>query len=159
MAESYINEGMTAVTPCIFMENAAEAIGFYVENFGAEEVLRLDGPGGGVMHAEIAVGGARIMLGEANPDWGTASPKTLEGRPSSVFIYVPDVDATMKKAEGNGATIVEDAEDRFWGDRLGRIIDPFGHMWGIATHVEDVPPEEMQKRTEAVMKEMAEAGG
>ena len=159
MADSYINEGMTAVTPCLFMEKAADAIDFYVENFGAEEVMRLEGPGGGIMHAEIAIGGARIMLGDANPDWGTASPKDHEGRSSSTFIYVPDVDAAMKKAESNGATIVEDPEDRFWGDRLGRIIDPFGHMWGIATHVEDVPPEEMQKRTEAVMKKMAEAGG
>ncbi len=159
MADSYINEGMTAVTPYLSMENAAGAIDFYVENFGAEEVTRMDGPGGVIMHAEIAIGGARVMLSDANPEWGTVSPKNLDGRSSSTFIYVPDVDAVMTKAEGNGATIVEGPEDRFWGDRLGRIIDPFGHMWGIATHVEDVPPEEMRKRTEAFMKEMAETGG
>ena len=159
MADSYINEGMTAVTPYLFVEKAAEAIDFYVENFGAEEVTRLEGPGGSVMHAEIAIGGARIMLSDANPDWGTVSPKDLDGRSSSTFIYVPDVDAVMKKAEGNGATIVEGPEDMFWGDRHGRIMDPFGHMWGIATHVEDVSSEELQKRTEAFMKEMAEAGG
>ncbi len=159
MADSYINEGMTAVTPYLFVEKAAEAIDFYVENFGAEEVTRMSGPGGVVMHAEIAIGGARIMLGDANPDWGTASPKDLDGRASSTFIYVPDVDAVMKKAEGNGATIVEGPEDMFWGDRHGRIIDPFGHMWGIATHVEDVSPEEMRRRTEAFIKEMAGPGG
>jgi len=151
---NYIADGMSAVTPYLIIEGANDAIKFYETVFGAVERMRMDGPGGSLMHGEIEIGGAPIMLADANPDWGSQSPKQLGGTPVSTFIYVPDVDATMKLAEDNGATVVEADQDMFWGDRMGRIVDPFGHAWGIATHVEDVPEEEMAQRQEAAMKEM-----
>lgn len=150
----HIAEEFTSVTPYLIVDGAGEAIAYYEKVFGATERLRMDGPGGSIMHAEIDIGGSVIMLGDANPDWGFKSPKELGGTPVSVFVYVPDVDATMAAAVANGGSEKSAAEDMFWGDRLGKIIDPFGHEWGVATHVEDVAPEEMAKRQEAMMKEM-----
>lgn len=155
MPSSYIADGFTAATPYIYLKDTNAAIAFYTKAFGATERSRMEGPGGSIMHAEIDIGGAVVMLADANPDWDMRTPDELGGRSGSVFIYVPDVDATMAKVVENGGTVTEEAKDMFWGDRFGQIIDPFGHKWGIATHVEDVAPEDMAKRQEAWMKEMA----
>lgn len=155
MVKSHIADGFSSVTPYIFVDDSRAAIEFYKKVFDAEERSIMDGPGGSVMHAEVAIGGAVVMMADANPDWDMKSPATLGGRSGSVFIYVPDVDATVATALENGATQTQDTEDMFWGDRFAQIQDPFGHKWGIATHVEDVAPEEMAQRQEAWMKEMA----
>lgn len=155
MPSSYISDGMTAVTPYIYLKDTKAAIAFYTTAFGATEGTRMDGPGGVIVHAEISIGGAMIMMADANPEWEMKTPDELDGRSSSIFIYVPDVDATLAKAAENGGTIAQEATDMFWGDRVGQVVDPFGHKWGVATHVEDVAPEEMAKRQEAYMKEMA----
>ncbi|MDA0239542.1 MAG: VOC family protein [Proteobacteria bacterium] len=155
MPSSYIADGFTAATPYIYLKDTNAAIAFYAKAFGATERSRIEGPGGSIMHAEIDIGGAVVMLADANPDWDMRTPDELGGRSSSVFIYVPDVDATFVKVVENGGTIAEEAKDMFWGDRFGQIVDPFGHKWGIATHVEDVAPEDMARRQEAWMKEMA----
>ena len=155
MPISYISDGFTAATPYIYLKDTNAAITYYTEAFGATERMRMEGPGGSIMHAEINIGGAVVMMADANPEWGMRTPDELGGRSSSVFIYVPDVDATLAKAAEHGGSIAQEAEDMFWGDRVGHIVDPFGHKWGVATHVEDVPQDEMMKRQEAWMKEMA----
>ena len=152
---SYISEGFSAVTPMLIVESAAKAIDYYKSVFGATERLRMEGPGGSIMHAEIDIDGAIVMLTDANPEQGSKSPGDLGGSPQSLMIYVPDVDATIKNAVGEGSTETMPATDMFWGDRMGRITDPFGHSWSVGTHVKDVPEDEMAAAQEAWMKEMA----
>jgi PhnB protein len=150
-----IPEGYHAVTPYLCIREAEKALDFYARAFGAKEKVRMPGPDGKVMHAEILIGDSMVMLGEENPQQNAKSPLAFGGTPVSIMLYVPDVDAVFKKATTAGAKADAPPADMFWGDRYGKLTDPFGHSWGIATHVEDVTPEEMKKR----MAAMAPAGG
>jgi PhnB protein len=141
-----IPDGYTAVTPYLTIKGAAKAVEFYKKAFGAEEVLRMDMPDGKIAHAEISIGGARIMLHDEAPDWNALSPQTIGDSGSSVMLYVNDVDAVVKRAADAGATVTMPVADQFYGDRCGNIKDPFGHKWSIATHIEDVEPDEIRRR-------------
>jgi PhnB protein len=150
-----IPEGYYTLTPYLAIKNAAEAINFYKKAFGAEEITRMPGPDGKtVMHAELQIGSSRLMLSEECPGMAS-SPKTLGGTPVTVHMYVPDVNATFDRAIQAGATAVMPPQDMFWGDRFGKVTDPYGHAWSIAQHVEDVAPEEMAKRAQAFNEEWA----
>jgi PhnB protein len=143
------------VTPALVVDGAAKALEFYAEVFGATERMRVPGPGGTIAHAEIEIGDSVVMVEDASPFMGTNAPPTggLDGSPVGLFIYVEDVDAVMDLAIKLGATQERPATDQFYGDRDGHIIDPFGHRWTVATHVEDVPPDEMVRRMEELVKE------
>src|SRR5688500_10047732 len=147
--------GYHSITPAIVVRDGSKAIEFYKRAFGAEELNRMEGPGGSLMHAEIRIGDSIIMLGEENVDWGTRSPLSTNGTPSSLHIYVPNADATYDRALKEGAKVRYPLEDAFWGDRYGKVTDPFGHEWGIATHVKDLSLEETQKAAEAWMAQVA----
>jgi PhnB protein len=155
MATKPIPEGYQTVTPYLAVDDAAEAIEYYKKAFGAKERVRMDTPDGKIGHAELEIGDSLVMLSDPFPQASTRSPKELGGTSVSVFMYVEDVDAVVKQAVGTGATITMEVVDQFWGDRFGSIKDPFGHSWGIATHVEDVPPEEMAERAKAAMAAMS----
>ncbi len=149
--------GYHSVTPYIMVKDAAKAIDFYKRAFGAEELERMPGPDGtGVMHAEIKIGDSRMMLSDEFPGQGPSSPESLGGTTCQMFLYVPDVDAAYKKAVEAGATPGMEPADMFWGDRYGKLSDPFGHQWGMATHKEDVSPQEMQKRAREFFSQMAQ---
>jgi uncharacterized glyoxalase superfamily protein PhnB len=141
-----IPDGYHTITPHVCVNSAAKAIEFYKQAFGAEELFRMPGPGGKVMHAEIMIGDCHLMLNDEFPEMGTLGPQ--EGSPSPVVLhlYVNDVDASMAKAEKAGAKVTMPASDMFWGDRYGQLQDPFGHRWSIATHKEDLSPEEIGER-------------
>lgn len=135
------------VKPGLTVQGAADAIDFYAEVFGAEEIEeRFTMPDGTVAHAELQIGTSVIMLGDESPEFGNKSPKSVGGTPVSLMVYVEDVDDTVKRAIERGATQLSKVTDEFWGDRVGRITDPFGHVWQVASHVEDVSEEEMQRR-------------
>ena len=152
-----IPEGYHSVTPYLAVKDAAQAIEFYKRAFGAEEVERMAGPGGkGIMHAEIRIGDSRVMLSDEFPGAGCTSPQSLGGTTCQLFIYVPDVDSAYQQAVSAGATSTMPVSDMFWGDRYGKLTDPFGHQWGLATHKEDVSPQEMKKRAEAFFAQMAQ---
>jgi PhnB protein len=157
MAVQPIPEGYETFSPSLAVDNASEAIEFYKKAFGATEKLRMDGPGGTIAHAELDIGDSILMLSDPFPQSSVKPPKELGGTTVNIFMYVDDVDATVQQAVDAGATISMPVDDMFWGDRFGTITDPFGHSWGIATHVEDVPPEEMAERGKAAMAEMAAA--
>src|SRR5215470_17353826 len=140
-AVSYIAEGFHTVTPALTVKGGAKAIDFYKKAFGAEEIMRMDGPNGAIMHAEIKIGDSIIMLGDEYPDFGHKAPLPNHCS-SSLHLYVPDVDKAFKRAVDAGCTVKMPVMDMFWGDRYGKVTDPFGHVWGIATHKEDVSPEE-----------------
>jgi PhnB protein len=151
-----IPEGYHTVTPYLTVRNAADAVEFYKRAFGAEEVSRLQGPDGkSVMHAEIKIGDSIVMLSDEFPQGDTRSPQSLAGTTGSLILYVPDVDAAFQRAENAGARATMPPANMFWGDRFGKLTDPYGHAWGLATHKEDVSPEEMKKRAQAAMAEMA----
>jgi PhnB protein len=154
MAVKPIPEGYHTVTPYLTVDDAAQAIEYYKKVFGAKERVRMDAPGGKVGHAELEIGDSFVMLADNFPQSSTRSPKELGGTTSSVFLYVEDVDAVVKQAVDEGATVTMEVTDQFWGDRFGSIKDPFGHSWSVATHVEDVPPEEMAERSKAAMAAM-----
>jgi PhnB protein len=154
MATKPIPEGYHTASPYLAVDDAARAIEYYTKAFGAKEVVRMDAPGGKIGHAELEIGDSRIMLSDPFPQSSTKPPKELGGTTASVFMYVEDVDAVVKQAVDAGATVTMEVADQFWGDRFGSITDPFGHSWSIATHVEDVPPEEMADRAKAAMAEM-----
>jgi PhnB protein len=158
MAVQPVPEGYNTVTPYLAVPNAAEAIDFYARALGAKERSRMAGPGGSVMHAELEVGDSLIMLSDPFPQASTKTPKDLGGTSVNIFLYVDDIDAAYKQAIDAGATSLMEPDDMFWGDRFGSVEDPFGHTWTIATHIEDVSPEEMQKRSEEFMASMASAG-
>jgi PhnB protein len=151
MAVKPIPEGYESITPYLTVDDADAAIEFYKRAFGAKERGRMHGPDGKIGHAELEIGGSLVMLSDALPQFATRSPKELGGTTASVFMYVEDVDAVVKRALDAGALIETDVSDQFWGDRFGAIKDPFGHVWGIATHVEDVPAEEMAERAKAAL--------
>ncbi|MBA3563997.1 MAG: VOC family protein [Gammaproteobacteria bacterium] len=151
MAVKHQPEGYHTATPYLIVNGAAAAIDFYKKAFGATELFRMDAPGGKIGHAEIKIGDSPIMLADEHPDMGQRGPQALGGTPVSIMIYVKDVDARFKKAVAAGAKEVKALQDQFYGDRSGTIKDPFGHVWTISTHIEDIPPEEMQERAEAAM--------
>jgi PhnB protein len=155
MAVQPIPEGYHSVTPYLAVDDAAQAIEYYKKAFGAKERGRMEAPGGKIGHAELEIGDAVVMLSDPLPQFATRSPKELGGTTASLFMYVEDVDATVKRAVDAGATLTVEVEDQFWGDRFGMVTDPYGHQWSIATHVEDVPPEEMAERAKAAMAGVA----
>ena len=146
MATNPIPANYPRVTPYLAVDGAAEAIEFYKKAFGATERMRMGAPDGKIGHAEIEIEGGLIMLADAHPDMEFHSPKTLGGSPVTVHIYVGNVDAFCSRAAAAGATIVRAVADQFYGDRSGQLRDPYGHAWSVATRVEDVSPEEMQRR-------------
>jgi PhnB protein len=143
-----IPEGYRTATPYLIVKGAAEAIEFYKRAFNAEELFRFDDKGK-IGHAEIRIGDSRLMLADEYPDMNARSPQAFGGSPVSIMLYVDDVDTFVDRAVKAGAEITQPIEDKFYGDRSGSLTDPFGHVWHIATHVEDVPPEELHKRSEA----------
>jgi uncharacterized glyoxalase superfamily protein PhnB len=146
-----IPAGYRTVTPYLVCRGAADAIDFYKRAFGAKEKVRMPGPDGKVAHAEIQIGDSRLMLGEESLETGAKSPQTLGGSAQSVLLYVKNVDAFANKAVAAGATVVMPIQDMFWGDRYGKLKDPFGHEWSVATHKEDLTPKEMAKRAQSAM--------
>jgi PhnB protein len=135
------------VTPHLSIAGAAEAIDFYTSVLGGTERMRMAMPDGTIAHAEIEIGGSVVMIGDENwPGGHEPSPATLGGSPVALFVYVEDVDEVFERALQNGAVTVEEPEDHFYGDRVAMFDDPYGHRWNIATHIEDVPPEEMERR-------------
>jgi PhnB protein len=153
---SGVREGYQTVTAALTVRNGADAIEFYKKAFGAEEIMRVPGPDGkSLMHAGIRVGNSRIMLGDESPAMGCLAPVTLGGPGGSLYVYVPDVDAAFKRAVGAGAKAVMPVTDMFYGDRFGQVEDPSGHRWGLATHVEDVAPDEMMRRQREFFASMA----
>jgi PhnB protein len=151
MAVKPVPDGYHTVTPYLTVDDAAGAIEFYERAFGAKERVRMDTPDGQIGHAELEIGDSLVMLSDALPQFTARPPKELGGTTASVFLYVEDVDAVTKQAVDAGATVTMEVADQFWGDRFGAVTDPFGHLWSIATHVEDVPPEEMAERAKAAM--------
>ncbi len=145
-----IPDGYHNVTPYLVVTGAADAIEFYKKVFGATEVMRFPTPGGKIGHAEIRIGDSTVMLADDNPEMGYKAPKAFGGSPISLLVYVPDVDKTVERAVTAGAKLTRPVADQFYGDRTGGVEDPFGHVWYVATHVEDVSPEEMRKRSEAM---------
>ncbi len=146
-----IPDGYHTVTPYIIVSDASAAIEFYGRAFGAEEIYRMQAPGAPVMHAEIRIGDSVVMLSDENPSMGALSPESIGGSPASLLIYLEDVDAGHARALEAGATELMAPEDMFWGDRFARVADPYGHVWALASHVEDVDPEEMERRFAAMM--------
>jgi PhnB protein len=143
-----IPDSYRRVTPSLTVAGAAKALEFYGAVFGATERMRFPGPGGTIAHAEIQIGDSVVIVEDEDPRRGTKAPPSggLSGSPASLFLYVEDVDAVIARAVELGATLQRPAEDQFYGDRDGHIVDPFGHGWTVASHVEDVPPEEMSRR-------------
>lgn len=152
---SYIPQGYNSVTPYLVVKGAARAIEYYKKVFGATETVRMDAPDGKVGHAELKIGNSHIMLADENPSMGQgySSAATIGASPISLYIYIPDVDSVVERAIAEGAKLLRPVADQFYGDRSGFIQDPFGHLWGIATHVEDVAPQELKER----MKKMQAA--
>jgi PhnB protein len=150
-----IPEGYHSVTPYLFVRAAALAIDFYKNVFGAIELVRMPGPNGKIMHAELRIGDSIVMLADENPQAGVMSPQTVGGFSAGLHVYVENADAVIQKALDSGAKLLRPIKDQFYGDRSGSLLDPFGHMWSVATHVEDVSPEEMKKR----MSAMSQAAG
>ena len=146
-----IPEGYPQVIPYLAIDGAGDAIEFYTNVFGARERMRMPAPEGKVGHAELELGDSLIMLADEFPDMGNRSPKSIGGSPVTIAIYVEDVDSVFERAIQEGATSLRPVENQFYGDRTGQLEDPFGHRWSVATHVEDVPPDEMEKRAAAVM--------
>jgi PhnB protein len=138
-------EGYHSVTPYRVVDDAAKAIDFYARAFGAKEIFRLP-MGDKIGHAEIMIGDSHVMLSDEWPDMNMRGPKARGGATASMMVYVDDVDAMFAQALKAGATADKNPENQFWGDRMGTLVDPFGHRWMLATHVEDVPPEEMERR-------------
>ena len=151
---SYIPKGHNAVIPALAFHGADAAIKWYVNVLGAKEKMRFNNPDGTIAHAEITIGDNVIMVSEENLQYNR-SPKTLKGNSVNLFVYLPDVDAVIKKATNNGAKLVMPIEDQFYGDRSGRIEDPFGYLWVIATHIKDVSEAEMKKAMEQMAHEHA----
>ena len=155
MAVQPIPEGYQTLAPSLIVDGATEAIDFYKRAFGATDRGMMNGPDGKVAHAELQIGDSVLMLSDPFPMQNAKAPTELGGTTVSIFMYVEDVDAVFKQAIGAGATSTMEPDDMFWGDRFGALMDPFGHAWAIATHVEDISEEEMRERGEKAMAEMA----
>jgi uncharacterized glyoxalase superfamily protein PhnB len=152
-----IPEGFHSLTPHIIVKNASAAIDFYKKAFGATEICRMSGPGGGVMHAELKIGDSIMMIADEFPDMGCKGPHSYGGSPVTLHLYVKDVDATFNQALASGAALKMPVMDMFWGDRYGQVTDPFGHTWSLATHKEDVSPEECARRMEKACAQQHQA--
>jgi PhnB protein len=150
-----VPEGYHTVTPALTVKNGAEAIEFYTRAFGARELMRMPGPDGRIVHAEIQVGDSRIMLGDEAPEMNCLAPTTVGATTSSLYLYVADVDGAFARAVAAGAKAMMPVTDMFWGDRFGQVQDPFGHRWGLATHVEDPSPAEIERRHQEFVASMA----
>jgi len=150
MAVKPIPDGYHTVTPYLIVKGAAKALEFYKKALGAEERVRMPGPEGKIMHAEIQIGDSTIMLADEFPQMGAVSPQSLGGTPVGICLYVQDVDTLFKRAIAAGGKEERPLQNQFYGDRSGTMVDPFGHKWTIATHIEDVTPEEMQRRMAAM---------
>ena len=155
MAAKAIPEGYHSVTPYLIVNGAARAIEFYKKAFGASEIMRFDGPNGKIGHAEIKIGDSPIMLADEFAEMGFRSPRSLGGAGISILLYVEDVDARFAHAIDAGAKTLRPVEDQFYGDRSGTLEDPFGHVWTISTHKEDLSVEELRRRSEAFLKQQA----
>jgi PhnB protein len=142
-------DGYHSVTPYLIVRGGARAIDFYTKAFGAQELFRMDTPGGGIGHAEIQIGDSRVMLADEHPEVGAKSPDSIGASAVHLMIYVDDCDAVFNRAIAEGAKETRALRDEFYGDRMGNLVDPFGHCWSIATHKEDLSPEEIQRRAEA----------
>lgn len=151
-----IPQGYHSVTPYLTLNDAARALEFYKRAFAAREVMRMDGPDGKIGHAEIKIGDSVIMLADEMPGAGSRSPQSLGGTTGGVFLYVENADAVFNQAVSAGAQVEAPLADMFWGDRYGRLKDPFGHSWSVATHKEDVAPAEMSKRMQEAVTKMGE---
>jgi PhnB protein len=151
---NYIPKGYNSISPYLVVKGAAKAIEYYKKVFGATEVVRMDQPNGKVGHAELQIGDSRIMLAEENPSMGQGhmSASGIGASPVSLYLYIPDVDRVIERAVDEGAKVLKPVQDQFYGDRTGFIQDPFGHLWGVATHIEDVAPKEMAERAKKVMQ-------
>lgn len=152
MAVKPIPDGYHTVTPYLIVQGAADAIEFYKKAFSASELFRMAGPDGRVGHAEIRIGDSPIMLADEFPDRGARGPKTIGGSPVTILLYVEDVDAVFGAAVAAGGKAISPVTNQFYGDRSGSVEDPFGHHWHISTHVEDVPPDELQQRAQAAKR-------
>ena len=152
MAVKPIPDGYRAITPYLIVKGAAEAIDFYKHCFGATEMVRMAGPHGKVGHAEMKIADSMIMLADEHPQMGYRSPASLGGSSVSILLYIENVDAVFERAVKAGAKVMRPLANQFYGDRTGTVEDPFGHLWTIATHIEDVAPEEMKRRMDAWMK-------
>jgi PhnB protein len=155
MATKPIPEGYNALTPYLAVDDAAEAIEYYERAFGAKERVRMETPDGKIGHAELEIGDSLVMLSDPFPQASTRPPKEIGGTSASVFMYVEDVEAVVEQAVDTGATVTMEVQDQFWGDRFGSVTDPFGHVWSIATHIEDLTPEEIAERGKAAMAAMS----
>ncbi len=144
-----IPDGYPRVMPHLICQDAARALDFYKQVFGAQELMRMDSPDGKLAHAELRIGDSVIMMADEFPEFGNRAPQSIGGSPVVLHIYVEDVDAVAAKAVAAGAKVLIPVADQFYGDRSGRFADPFGHLWIISTHIEDVPPEEMGQRAAA----------
>ena len=144
----YTPEGYNSITPYLVVKGAAQAIDYYKRVFSATEVFRMDGPDGKVGHAELKIGNSHVMLADENPSMGQGytSATSIGATPVSLYLYVPDVDQVVERAVKGGAKILKPVQDQFYGDRSGFRQDPFGHLWGVATHIEDVAPKELEER-------------
>ena len=148
-----IPPGCERVIPHLVVKGAARALDFYQKAFGAKELFRMPGPGGKIMHAEIKIGDSPVMLADEFPEMDARGPQTLGGTPVGLMIYVENVDAVFDRAVTAGAKVLRPVVDQFYGDRSGTVADPFGHKWTIATHKEDVSPEEMKRRMAEAMNQ------
>jgi PhnB protein len=158
MAVQPIPAGYHTATIYLIVKGAAKALEFYKKAFGAVEQMRFEGPEGAIGHAEIKIGDSPIMLADEFPGMGHKSPTSLGGSPAGICLYVKDCDALFKQAVAAGATVMKPLQDQFYGDRSGTVIDPFGHQWTVATHIEDVSPDEMKRRHTEMMKKMGGCG-
>ena len=151
---SHIPQGYNSITPYLVIKVASQAIDYYKKVFGATEVFRMDTPDGKVAHAELKIGDSHVMLADENPKMGLGhtSAASIGASPVSLYLYIPDVDRIVERAVTAGAKVLKPVQDQFYGDRSGFIQDPFGHLWGIATHVEDVAPQEMAERAKKAMQ-------
>ena len=153
MSVSPVPDGFHSVTAYLIVKEAASALEFYKQAFGATEIMRLDGPGGSIAHAEFRIGDSPVMMAGEHPQMGALSPESVGGTPVTMCVYTEDVDAVFQQALDAGAEQIRPVQDQFYGDRSGTLKDPFGHQWTIATHIEDVPEEEMQRRMEQMMQQ------
>ena len=153
-ATSPVPKGFHTVTPHLVIRGAAKAIDFYKRAFGAEELMRMEGPGGAIGHAELKIGDSVVFLADEFPGAPSKSPQTLGGTTATLNLYVPDVDKTVQQAVEAGSKVVMPVADMFWGDRYGTVTDPFGHVWGVATHVQDLSPAEIEEGAKAFWASM-----
>lgn len=146
-----IPEGFHTLTPHLVVRGAADALEFYKKAFGAEEIHRMPGPDGKLMHAELKIGNSMLMLADEFPEWGSKGPQSIGGSPVVLSLYVEDCDTVYNQAVEAGATVRMPLADQFWGDRYGQLTDPFGHIWGVCTNIKQLTPEEINEAAKAAM--------